>query len=289
MTTTRDAARRDTADVATPAADEAVRGWYFYGITRAGPLGSLAAEAMPDGDAAVRLLEFSGLAAVVSPVALEDFGVTALRERLEDPATLEEMVRSHNEVIEAVHAQRAILPAKFGVVYSRDDEIVSALRSAHEVLLWQLEGLEGRDEFAVHLYADRDAIRARIATEDPDVARLREQCATARPGRAFFLEQQVRHALDAATDHALTTLASDTFDDLARRAVAGHLSAPAADPDPDGRVEILRASFLVSRGAVAEFEDAVRSVGERDAALRADFSGPWPPYSFAAYVAEAPQ
>lgn len=286
MTTTSVSARIE--------ADGIAHGWYFYGITRPDSLAAVMAEL--DGDvmtaesdyaAPLQLLEYRGLAAVVRPVHLADFSQAVLQERLRNESALEAMVRRHNGVIEAIHARQPILPAKFGTVYADAEEIVSALQPAHDVLLHQLDRLDGRDEWAVHLYADRDVVRARVAVEDPELQRLRNERAVARPGRAYFLEQQLRDKVETATEQALSTLAQEAFDRLAGSAVAGQVNPAGSPARRAGEVEILRASFLVARDSAWLFEAEVSSLADTTNGLRCDCSGPWAPYSFAGQNDEA--
>jgi hypothetical protein len=158
------------------------------------------------------------------------------------------------------------------------------LRSAHDALLRELDRLEGCDEWAVHVYADPAVVRKRIATADPEIARLREERAGAAPGRAYFLERQLRDELDAATEQALVTLAETVFDRLADCALVGQVSPTGSVADASDDAEILRAAFLVARENAERFEEEVRCVASADASegLRCECSGPWPPYSFAA-------
>ena len=266
------------ADRAAPEASGAdARGWYLYGITRRGPLPAVLAG---DGE---QLLEFSALAAVVRPVSLADFSVAVLRERLHDASALEAMVRSHNRVVEAIHDRQAILPAKFGLVYTHAEDVVSALRPVHDALVHQLSRLSGCDEWAIHLYADGAVVRERISTGDPVIRRLRDEQAAARPGRAYFLGQQLRDAVDAATEQALATLAQTAFDRMAACAVAAQVNSVGAAADLTAQVEILRASFLVARDGAERFDDAVRSSADTGEGVRCESSGPWPPYSFATW------
>jgi hypothetical protein len=281
----------DNPAVSDPA-DDTVQGWYFYGITRRGPpaaqLSAAVGEhqlgtdpiAAPSG-AGLQLLEFSGLAAVVSPTRLAHFSHAALQERMQNASALEAMVRSHNRVIEAIHARQAILPAKFGVVYAQAEDVLSALRPAHDTLLQQLRRLEGCDEWAVHLYADHALVRERISMEDRAIRRLRAERDAARPGRAYFLEQQIRDELEAATAEVLSTIAQRTFERLAAHAVIAEVNTVVSDADLVGEVEILRASLLVARDDEEHFKEEVRSSTAASEGLRCEYSGPWPPYSFA--------
>ena len=293
--------RTDADLIASAAAEDARQGWYLYGITRRGTPAAVLAEAdtahpvdigsaaAPGDRASLQLLECCGLAAVVRPVVVAEFSVDILKERLRDASEVEAMVRSHNSVIEAFHARQAILPAKFGVVYSDERQILSGLRSACDTLLPQLSHLEGCDEWALHLYADRSVVQERIAARIPAIGRLRDQFTAARPGRAYFLERQLRDEMEAATRQAMATLAQGAFDQLARAVVAAQASAVRRAANVADETEILRAAFLVSRDSVERFEVEVRAVADAAEGLRCECSGPWAPYSFAACGVEGAQ
>ena len=249
----------------------AAQGWYFYGITRSGSPESLGAP--------LQLLEYRGLAAVVRRVRLDVFGPEALRERLQHASVLEEMVRSHNRVVDAIHGQRAILPAKFGVVHAHAEDVISGLRPAHDALVKRLGNVERCDEWAVHLYADRATVRERTLLRNASIQRLRDERDAARPGRAYFLEQQLHAALDAATEQELDALARKALDQLTQGAVAVETTPRRFAGEHGNEVEILRASFLVPRADTEDFEN--RMSAEPNEGLRYEYSGPWPPYSFA--------
>jgi hypothetical protein len=251
-------------------------GWYLYGITLHGPLSSELAEP-------VQVLDCDGLAAVVRPVLLAEFSQEILQERLRSATQLEAIVRSHNQVVDAVHACQAILPAKFGSVFATAEDVRAALQSTRDLLVPQLHRLEGCDEWAVHLFANRAQLQEGISMGSSVMRRLRDECAAARPGRAYFLGQQLRRELELATEQGMATLAQEAFDRIAEHAVAGQLSRVGPVRSGPDEMEILRASFLVARAGVEQFEEAVHSSAPTTAALRAEYTGPWPPYSFAAW------
>lgn len=257
-------------------------GWYLYGITRCGVPSSVLAAAGP-----IELLELAGVAAVVRRVHLADFGEAVLQKRFADEAELESMVRRHNGVIEAIHARQSILPARFGMVYPHVADIVAALQAANDVLLRELDRLAGCDEWAVHIYADRAVVRESIALGSPAIRRLREQAAIARPGRAYFLERQLRDELESATAQQLVELARKAFDCLSSTAIAAQSSESAGVAGAMDEVEILRAACLVAGEGAASFEAQVGALADSSSGLRSECSGPWPPYSFAAPWHEA--
>ena len=260
-------------------------GWYLYGIMqpcRAGePQPAIGAGL--DGRAPVEMLRCGDLAAVVSRVPLAELGAEAVRVRLQDATWLEAMVRGHQRVVEAVHRQRTILPAKFGNVYASLEELLAAVEQTHDMLLARIEQLEGCDEWGVRLYARYPTIRQRVTMEDTQVQRLQQDLATTSPGRAYLLQRKLAAMLDTTTEQVLSDLAQAGYDQLARYAIAGHIGhQPDARRGSRDEVELLRAAFLVSRSTASAFAEGIRRFTEGEEGLRCEYSGPWSPYSFVA-------
>ncbi len=267
-------------------------GWYLYGITHGtGPGGAeLAGGPGLDGGLPVQLLPHGQLIAIVSPVRLDELGAEAIRSRLQDMAWLEAMVRGHERVVETVQRARGILPARFGCVYVDTQALAEALERTHDDLIARLEGLAGCDEWGIRLYANRQAFQERVSAENAAVRQIEAELATAQPGRAYFLRRKLSDVLAKATEEALDAVAQADYDHLSRYAVAGHISPPhtRAEVGPSrglhparGDVEILRAAFLVRRSGTDRFVEEAGRFAEGHAGLRCEYSGPWPPYSFA--------
>ena len=270
------------------------RAWYLYGIIRApqfsperaAGVGSKivpALDSLTVGSMSLGVLSVRDLAAVVRAVPRSDFTEESLQSRLRDPATLEQMVRAHNEVIAAIHERQAILPAKLGGVYASLEDLREALQDGADSLRIQLDRVEGCDEWAVHVYAEREAVERYVASDRPSIRQLREDLTKASPGRAYFLKRKLSNDLAAATDQALSELAQSAYDQLKRFAVEGRASLPSGGAaEREGAIEVLRAAFLVSRVDADAFLSAVNSLyGDREG-LHCEYSGPLAPYSFAA-------
>jgi gas vesicle protein GvpL/GvpF len=273
-----------------PTGDErAQRGWYLYGIVPR----TAAAEALgvqhTHGDWALETLAQGEIAAVVGQVPLAEFLPEALEVRLRDTAWLEGRVRHHNRVISAIHARCAILPAKFGAVYERADDLRQALQGMQDAVRAQLRRVDGCDEWAVHLYVDPAVVAA--ARADTAVRRLEQELAGASPGKAYFVQRKLADERARAAERAMSAIAEEAYDALAPHARAGQVVARPQPPiHARGEAEALRATFLVPRPAADAFLDGMRAyAGSRDG-VRWEYSGPLPPYSFAALTEqEAPQ
>lgn len=284
------------SDAATPAPTDEDWGWYLYGITRREQRASddTHAEAFAgisgetDGNDDSRPLETisSGeLLAIARRVPLADFSAEALSARAEDPAWIELMARRHNEVIARIHQTRAILPAKFGSVYANAEDVRTALAEERESLLARLSWIDGCDEWGVRLYGNLAVIRSRADTEDDSVRRLREELASASPGRAYFLQRKLADALSSALDRLLDTLIQQAYEHFLQHARAGQISRQIASSRinlDEESAELVRAAFLVPRESADAFIEDVSAFSESQSGLRCEYSGPWPPYSFAA-------
>lgn len=272
-------------------ADENV-GWYLYGIARAEPgTGdgihpfTQADVNTPGANDPVQAISCDGLLAVVRRVALDDFSPEALSAQAEDPAWIEAIARKHNAAIEAVHRTHTILPAKFGCVYPSAEDVQTALQEEHDALLARLTWLDGRDEWGVRLYGDITAIQQRGDAEPESVRQLRHELESASPGRAYFLQRKLADELATAVDRLLDDLVEQAYTHFARHAKAGQVSrrlTGARIPLDEVSTEILRAAFLVPRESEDAFIEDIRRFSESQSGLWSEYSGPWPPYSFAA-------
>jgi hypothetical protein len=281
-------------DSATARATHEV-GWYLYGITSVSSGERVPAPAdatelnvveapvdLGPDHGPVQLLKRERLAAVVRQVPLADFTTEALQARLGDPTVLKRLVQMHNAVIGAVHQRQAILPAKFGAVYARLEDVAAAMEQRHEALLAQLERLDGCDEWAVHVYVDQRIVQAQVRTEQNTDPGLHQLAAT-RPGQAYFLRRKLDDDLAAKTAQVTDDVALAAYERLARLAIDGIAERPArSSGDADGEAEVLRAAFLVRREQTEDFVADVRACADAQGGWRCSCSGPWPPYSFAA-------
>jgi hypothetical protein len=243
-------------------------GWYLYGIVRDPGPQTL--------DAGLQLVRHGELAAIVTPVPLAEYGAEALRPRLRDPVWLEAAVRRHHDVVARIHAERIILPAKFGSVYASRDDVRDALERGHDELRDRLASLSDCDEWSVHLYAtSRQALEH---ARGHGLDRVEQDLATASPGRAYFLRRKADEARVQATERGLTELAEDAHQRLSAHAVASELAAcERPNTAADEEIEIARAAYLVQRSRLPDFVAELEDLGH---SLHDEWTGPWPPYSF---------
>ena len=151
---------------------------------------------------------------------------------------------THRAVVDALFADRPVLPAPPGLFFPARDSLARWLELHYSALSDALTFLEGRGEARVHV--------ERVPVTPPHGV----------------------PTLDALAPD-VSAAASDAFRVLRKHAAASIVMRP-----PEDRPATALASFLVERERWAQFEAAVLEQGQQDPELRFRVTGPWPPYDF---------
>jgi len=206
----------------------------------------------------VRTVTESGLSAVVGSLGDEDRGGTPVSSLLVGLTAIETTGRAHHEVIAHLAADLAVVPVRLATVYPDEMTIRVLLAERHAELTVLLDSLRGTQEWGVKMYLEPWADGAGNDTFGSLAA---ESCQWPRWARAEEDAERIGYVL---SDMAVAT----------RR-------HPFPIPRAGGRRMLLNGSYLLDAGRADEFTEVVESVAITHTALRADVTGPWPPYSFA--------
>ncbi|HEX6250879.1 MAG TPA: GvpL/GvpF family gas vesicle protein [Gemmatimonadaceae bacterium] len=254
--------------------------YYVYGIV---PPATDAASA-PAGmeGAAVSTVESRSLAALVSQLDAHAYSPELIEERVGDVEWLAPRAEAHDAVVSWAGHPGPVVPLHMWAMFSGRDGVIEMLEKRASELVPLLERLRGADEYGLRVYADPTALEQIAAGSDPVVAELERTAASAGPGQRYLIERK----LEGARRDAARLLASSRADAI-HAALAAQSVAAARDAIPtaasDGSA-VLSAAFLVRRDALDPFRAALTSlVRETEPeGFRFAFTGPWPPYHFAA-------
>lgn len=239
---------------------------YVYGVLRA-------PAAPPDitgvGDSELRTLESDGLAALVSDLPGEElqFG--------------RQEVETHARVLEAVIERSTVLPMRFGVVMEGEQEVRERLLDFHhDELREQLDELDDKVELRVRAIYEERPLMEEIISEDREVARLREQLKGATEDATYYGRIKLGELVAEAVQRKREVDTAEILNMLEPLTLATQLAEPSHERFVFG------ASFLVERGRMAEFDEAVDDVGRRQQGrMRLKYTGPLPPHSFVTLTA----
>ena len=168
-----------------------------------------------------------------------------------------------------------IVPCAFGTLLPSEEAVRRDLLVARgEELIDALRRLEGFVQLNVRVLYDEDVLLREIVSNEPEVARLREQ--TRKLGDAGYYERI------KLGEHVAAAVATRRGHDA--NALYDRLAPLAADfvPDEPGEGVALKASFLVERRALGAFERELDAVArEHGTRLVVESIGPLPPTAFA--------
>lgn len=189
--------------------------------------------------AALMAVPIDGLAAVCAPAS--------------ESETSAETLWRHEEVVEALMADRDLLPVRYGTWLEDEAAVARAVGGRREELAAALDRVRGGVELSVRVIA---------AGARPDQA----SAAKATSGAEYLRLRADAEASRERTAHAL----HEPLSALARASVEGRPRPP----------ELFRAAYLVERHAVEPFAAEVARLQGANAGLSILCTGPWPPYSF---------
>ncbi|MEU5993681.1 GvpL/GvpF family gas vesicle protein [Spirillospora sp. NPDC047418] len=285
---------------------------YLYGVARGLDPAALGGARGVAG-APVRGVLAADLTALVSTVALAEYGEAALRANLEDLAWLEATARAHHDVVDLAAHAAPTAPVRIATIYRDDARVAEVLAAQGGRFTDILDLIAGRSEWGVKAYADPETMRGDTPAGEPadtpadasaggpaggtdpggGLAPRAEPLTGPRPaapasgssgagaGTAYLRRRQEERRRRADAGRRVSEQAGAVHAELADHAVASRHHPP-QDPRLSGRpgTQILNTAYLLDEEQVAGFLAVTRAAGERLAGIEVEVTGPWPPYSF---------
>ncbi|MDQ7779786.1 MAG: GvpL/GvpF family gas vesicle protein [Planctomycetota bacterium] len=237
----------------------------------------------PSLDDSYRVMQLTveDLAAVVSPVAVEQWTGPEAEARLQDISWVGPRACRHEQVVELVMRQSPVLPVRFGTMFSSRGSLETFVKKHRNIIQQFLDQVADKDEWAVKGALDRPALKSKLlatltAAESPPLDSLPN-------GLRYLRESKIRAIADKEVNlwlkqwrekmaSGLIPCASDLRELRARRCL----------DTGDRRDIILNWAFLVPRTSTANFHSKVQQCNTEylDRGLSLETTGPWPPYSF---------
>src|SRR5687767_3276499 len=263
------------------------QGYYVYCIAESVSAKQLDAGSFPvaiEDDAKLEWVTANDLAALASPVPLDNYAEEALAEHLADATWTAVRAMRHETVVEYVAKRASVVPLRFGTIYLERSGIERMLTEKGRELAGIIERLRGREEWGVNVFSDRATLMASITSVSPKLRELARQAEAASPGQSYLMQKKIdalrvdeaRVALTRLIDEVEKSLSEQTDD-------AKRLRILKVEATEHGELKA-KFAFLVKR---AEFEE-IRAAAERlaeeyvAAGVRLELTGPWPAYNFSA-------
>jgi len=246
-------------------------GTYVYGMVAGNVELNSGVLGVGDPPGEIRLVRSGDLAALVSEVDITQ------------PLGTPEDLQAHEEILDSVVTEVAVLPLRFGAVLTSEDAVAEELLEAnHDEFAAALRELEGRAEYVVRGRYAEQAVLDEILSENPAAARLREQIRGTDPnatrGQRIQLGEFINKAV-AAKREADTRLLLAAMKD---RCVASVVRAATNELDA------VYVAFLVEADQLGELEAVLTELGDRwQGRVQLSIIGPMAPYDFVGTLAGA--
>ncbi|MCE9670114.1 GvpL/GvpF family gas vesicle protein [Myxococcus stipitatus] len=261
---------------------------YVYGFTRAGAVERFSVPGV-SGAADVRTLKLGNLAAIYSPLSMEEFLGPEGADHTQDLEWVAPRAVRHERVLEEVMRSSPVLPVSFGAIFSSPRALSEAVDAHRQEISRFLDDISDKEEWAVKVYANAQRLRAHL--ERAPEFRQRLQHLPETPGARYFHEKKLQRELDQRSRNEGQSLAAHIREELAPGAVSVK-PLRLADRGLSGRQDdmVLNSAFLVDSGQVQRFTHRVQQLAARyqPRGLTVEATGPWPPYSFCPSLEERP-
>jgi hypothetical protein len=223
-----------------------------------------------------------GIAAIFCLVSLKEFCGPEAEARMQDLTWLGPRALRHQEVIAQAMQHSPVLPMRFGTLFSSWGALEKLMTRRRPQILAFLEMVVDQEEWAVKGLLDKAGARDKIFSQT--LAGQEAYLAALPAGQRYFQEQRLRAGVERQLRLRLKRIGQELAGDLSQLA-AEFRQRRVLNRASTGREldMVLNWAFLVPRRAVAAFQARLQRAN-RDYSpegLTFEYSGPWPPYSFA--------
>jgi hypothetical protein len=236
---------------------------WVYGVVPGGA--SLPELERREGLPQVWIVEAGDLGALVGDAPEED--AKATRDR----------ALAHARVLEAAVVDAPVVPFKFGTIVPGGDDRVNSdlLEARHDELVKFLKKFEDHVQMTLKVNYREDAVLREIIEGEPELGQLREQTRQGDEQATRDARVRLGELISKALEQRRERDKADIFEHLKPVSIA------AVDEAIEAEFMVLNAPFLVERGRIEEFEEAVEHVAEeRQQRMQFTLLGPMPVFNF---------
>ena len=216
-----------------------------------------------------------------------------------DEETVKGWVATHGDVVDAIwEAAGSVLPMSFDVIIrpeeeqrpepaeghveggNADDNVRRWLAEEYESFKLKLEEFRDKIELGVQIFWDAEGITRRITEENEEIKGLAAEMATKSRGMAYYYAHKIAEAVKREMEARADQDYRRYYERL--RGYAEDIQVNKVKKHPDKQM-IMNLSLLVKRERVKALGEALGEIREEEG-VEVRFTGPWPPYTFAAKI-----
>lgn len=216
----------------------------------------------------VRTLPYRDIAAVVSDTPVISF------DRL-DKKELTKHVAIHQKVNEAVMKLYDVVPMTFGIIAPGASEALRILEKAYLQFKTALKTIEGKVEFAVHIWWDQKKLLKKLVSTNPEIQQLKRKMSLKKAVLSMPIRLKIGRLLHQEVELRKNSYLKD-IENFLKKSSYDSTSNKLIDDEM-----LANFSFLIQKTGESELDRKMQELGKRyEEKLRFKYIGPMPPYSF---------
>jgi hypothetical protein len=254
------------------------KGRYVYGVAawgrrvRLGPIGIAGGE--------VYTIPYQDISAIVHNCSTEPY-------QSGNDETVKNWVRTHQSVLDAAGGRLGIvIPLGFDTILRPKDDATSPeqlvqewLKEDYERLCEVMKKIEGKAEYGVQVSYESRSIIKHICDQSEEIRSIKEEMSAKSPGMVYMYKQKLARMVQTETEQLANAWFKDFYGRIKRH--TDDIIVEKTRKLNDGKAMLLNLSCLVARDKVDDLGKELEAINNING-LSVHFSGPWPPYSFAA-------
>ena len=204
-----------------------------------------------------------------------------------DEEIVKSWARVHQSVLdEAKERFSTTIPLGFDtILQSKDDAtppdqvVRDWLKEDYDRLRTLMEKIEGKDEYGVQVSYEPGVMGKQISEQSEEVKKIKEEMATKSPGMAYMYRQKLEKAAKAEMEKLADEWFKDFYSNIKKH--TEDIVVEKTKKLEKDKVMLLNLSCLVSKEKVETLGEELEKIDNMEG-FSVRFTGPWPPYSFAA-------
>ena len=234
----------------------------------------------PEGLKSIKIDSFY---VIVKYVSESEFSEENFKKNLSDIQWVERNAREHIMVIGKIMESVAVIPFKFGTIYTTKDGLNKFITDYSGSLTENFHNIEGKEEWSVKIYCNRKALSEQIDELSEEAASLEKQIMASSPGKAFLLKRKKTDLIENEMDRLCKIYGQEyyyKFKNLSESTSLNNLLPKEFTAREDSM--ILNAAFFVNKNNIQDFKRTIGEIKEKDenSGFIVEATGPWPPFSF---------
>ena len=194
-----------------------------------------------------------------------------------------EILQAHENVIDTLMQETTVIPLKFGTILKDEEAALKMLQDNEEKFKSLLAKFDGKVEWGLKVYADKQALIKHIMQIEPKFTKLEDKREKLSRGAAYLLGRKMEEEVQDHVVAQLNQVAEEIFQECGKDAAEAKLNETLPQKVTGKKKEmILNAAYLVEREKGDHLQQRGKSFRDKYALMGLDleFSGPWPPYNF---------